>query len=154
MPVLLCNETLIHFAIARPSVQSSYPHSKLVTAKLTAAPQPSTTTGPGWSRPSSVAPGLQPTTTPNGVSAQASSSRSSRDQLPLRMVPPQLPHAGTVIQPQPRAASQISQTDGMTSGKSVWGNLRSSASLPSGVRAQNEFPTAAEVAQGSSLVHN
>ncbi|KAK0465297.1 uncharacterized protein EV420DRAFT_1513795 [Desarmillaria tabescens] len=54
-----------------------------------------------------------------------------------------------VIQPQPRAASQISQTDGMTSGKSVWGNLRSSASLPSGVRAQSEFPTAAEVAQVS-----
>ncbi|PBK77084.1 hypothetical protein ARMSODRAFT_1079148 [Armillaria solidipes] len=134
---------------ARPSVQSSYPHSKLVTAKLTAAPQPSTTTGPGWSRPSSVAPGLQPTTTPNGVSVQASSSSQFKGPATSTHGPPQLPHAGTVIQPQPRAASQISQTDGMTSGKSVWGNLRSSASLPSGVRAQSEFPTAAEVAQVS-----
>ncbi|KAG7450247.1 uncharacterized protein BT62DRAFT_1072351 [Guyanagaster necrorhizus] len=134
---------------ARPSVQSSYPHSRLVTAKLTAAPQPSTTTGPGWSRPSSVAPGLQPTPTPNGIATQSSSSSQPKGPATSAPGPPQLPHAGMVIQPQPRAATQISQTDGMTSGKSVWGNLRSSNSLPSGVRVQSEFPTAAEVAQVS-----
>ncbi|KAK0208481.1 hypothetical protein DFS33DRAFT_1303853 [Desarmillaria ectypa] len=134
---------------ARPSVQSSYPHSRLVTAKLTAAPQPSTTTGPGWSRPSSVAPGLQPTTTPNVIPAQVTSSSQPKGPATSTHGPSQLPHAGMVIQPQPRAASQISQTDGMTSGKSAWGNLRSSTSLPSGVRAQSGFPTAAEVAQVS-----
>jgi serine/arginine repetitive matrix protein 2 len=129
---------------ARPTAQNSASHSRLVTTKLTATPQASTT-GPGWSRPSSatasVAP--SPSSTPNANS-------SSQGPQPTA---PQLPHVGKVIQPQPRAVASGSQSGGSRqdvsggSNKPVWGNVKASTSKWN-AKVQNEFPTAAEVAQG------
>lgn len=108
--------------------------------------------GPGWSRPtSSPSPVALTNAVPN---------------LPVPSVPvmptaaPQLPHAGKVIQPQPRAAASSvptigSQKDSSTaSSKPVWGNVRptTNAPLKADLKAQNEFPTAAEVAQGMNPV--
>lgn len=133
-------------SIARPTAQPSASHSRLVTTKLTAAPQPSTTTGPGWSRPSSVnhsaASSPSPVANVNGPNSTA---------LPAA---PQLPHAGKIIQPQHRAAALTPAAAGSAkkegSGKPVWGNVRSGVSPPD-TRVQNDFPTAAEVANGEFL---
>jgi hypothetical protein len=118
-----------------------------VTTKLTATPQTSTT-GPGWSRPSSASPSIvpSPSSTPNANS-------SSQGPPPAA---PQLPHAGKVIQPQPRAIASGSQSgssrvDSSGSNKPVWGNVKAAASKWNS-RVQNDFPTAAEVAQG--MYHN
>ncbi|KAL1738969.1 hypothetical protein HDZ31DRAFT_69429, partial [Schizophyllum fasciatum] len=129
--------------IARPAVQTATSHSRLVTAKLTATPQPSTTTGPGWSRPGSAAP------------SHASSAPSPNPQPPHGAQPapgapaggssaaPALPHAGKVIQPQPRSA--VAPKDGPASGKApVWGAVKRPSEATFGV---SDFPTAAEVAQ-------
>lgn len=121
-----------------------------MTTKLTATPQPSSTTGPGWSRPSSAAPPVAAgtTSTPNGISALPSS-------LPQIPTAPQLPQAGKVIQPQPRSVTVGgSQRDSAgSSSKPVWGNLRATATTPQrpDLKVQNDFPTAAEVAQGTHL---
>jgi serine/arginine repetitive matrix protein 2 len=131
-------------SVARPAHQNSTSHSRLVTTKLTATPQASTT-GPGWSRPSSATPPVapSPSSTPNA---------SSSSQAP-QPTAPQLPHAGKVIQPQPRAVASGSQSgasrgDGSGgSNKTVWGNVKTSASKWN-TKVQDEFPTAAEVAQG------
>ncbi|KII93639.1 hypothetical protein PLICRDRAFT_171368 [Plicaturopsis crispa FD-325 SS-3] len=125
----------------RPSVQPSPSHSRLVTTKLTATPQPSTTTGPGWTRPSSAAPTPSPSATP---------SVNTPAPVPVPAAP-QLPHAGKVIQPQPRAATQTAlpalSKDGSGSGsKPAWGNVKAAANAAA--KLQNDFPTAAEVAQG------
>ena len=62
---------------------------------------------------------------------------------------PQLPHAGKVIQPQHRAAAPAPAAKKEGSGKPVWANVRSSG-FPPDTRVQNDFPTAAEVANGES----
>ncbi|THH19734.1 hypothetical protein EW146_g1504 [Bondarzewia mesenterica] len=135
---------------AKPAPQPTIPHSRLVTTKLTALPQLSTTTGPGWSRPSSTAPSATPSVAPSP--APAGSSSNPNPPAPASHLPPQLPHAGKVIQPQPRGISPSSAAKESTNGsnKLVWGNLRggSRATATSDAKVQNDFPTAAEAAQG------
>jgi len=141
---------ILHTLLARPPTQSSS-HPRLITTKLTATPQPSSTPGPGWSRPSSVTP---PVSTPalNGNPTPAQSA--TNPPIPSA---PQLPHVGKVIQPQPRSAAQASNfkdaisTTGSALNKPVWGNLR--ANLPrSDLTVHNDFPTAAEVAHGMFII--
>ena len=134
---------------ARPSVQPTSSHSRLVTAKLTASTVVSASTA-GWSRPSSVAPspanGNTPSSTsplPTGSSTQTSSTAA-----------PQLPHVGKVIQPQPRApgAQLVSLQKEAGGSKAVWGNAKPPTVLPIRPDIQtNDFPTAAEVANGRPL---
>ncbi|KAK7463860.1 hypothetical protein VKT23_005795 [Stygiomarasmius scandens] len=145
-PASSSSSTKLASSIARPPTQSSS-HPRLITTKLTATPQPSSTPGPGWSRPSSVTP---PVSTPalNGNPTPAQSA--TNPPIPSA---PQLPHVGKVIQPQPRSAAQASNfkdaisTNSSALNKPVWGNLR--ANLPhSDLTVHNDFPTAAEVAHG------
>ncbi|KAF8168297.1 hypothetical protein B0H34DRAFT_684989 [Crassisporium funariophilum] len=129
--------------VARPSIQPTSSHSRLVTAKLTASPAVSSSTA-GWSRPSSVAP------------SPATNSPSSTSPLPTAAPTqsattsaPQLPHVGKVIQPQPRAAIVQPTASLKESGNSkpVWGNVKP-PNVPSiwpDIQA-SDFPTAAEVA--------
>jgi serine/arginine repetitive matrix protein 2 len=126
-------------------------HSRLVTGKLTRLPSSSTGTGAGWTRPSSTTPSLAPSPVSGGVSSVPPSAPA-----PIPHGPPQLPHAGKVIQPQPRGATQIPSTPKLEptncSSKPAWRNVRqggtsSAVGPPLGV--QSEFPTAAEVAQGA-----
>lgn len=57
-----------------------------------------------------------------------------------------MPAVGKVIQPQARSA--LKPKDGLGgSGKPAWGNVQS-ASVEAALRAQNDFPTAAEAAKG------
>lgn len=127
---------------ARPPPQPSTSHSRLVTAKLTSTAQLSSTTGSGWSRPSSATP---------PVSATPSTSSNAPPPQPPAPTPavPQFPHAGKVIQPQPRNAlpssSPLVKKD--PSAKPAWGNAKS-LPVTSESTARNDFPTAAEVAQG------
>lgn len=142
MSSLFLSSILSPLPTARPAPQLSTSHSKLVTAKLTSTAPLSTTTGPGWSRPSSATP---------PVSATPSSSSNAPPPQPPAPTPavPPFPHAGKVIQPQPRNAipssSPLVKKD--TSAKPAWGN---SKPLPvtSDNTPRSDFPTAAEVAQG------
>ncbi|KAF8845315.1 hypothetical protein BDN67DRAFT_448473 [Paxillus ammoniavirescens] len=124
----------------RPAPQPSGSHSKLVTAKLTSTAQLSTTTAPGWSRPSSATPPVS--ATPSG------SSNAPPQTTPAAL---HLPHAGKVIQPQPRRAivssSSLVKKDS-SSIKPAWGNAKSLSVNVFTDNARNDFPTAAEVAQG------
>jgi hypothetical protein len=126
-------------------------HSRLVTTKLTKLPSSSTGGGTGWTRPSSTTPSLAPSPVSGSVS-----SAPPVAPAPVSHGPPQLPHVGNVIQPQPRGAIQAplapkpEASNG--SSKPVWRNVKqggnsSGAGPPLGV--QSEFPTAAEVAQGA-----
>jgi serine/arginine repetitive matrix protein 2 len=130
--------------IARPTVQVSASHSRLVTTKLTATPQPSTTTGPGWSLPSSVNPSVSPSPPASNANGPSVASAPAA---------PQLPHAGKVIQPQHRATTNSGSLKKDGSGKPVWGNVRGGVSSPD-TRVQDDFPTAAEVANGTFHVQS
>jgi serine/arginine repetitive matrix protein 2 len=126
---------------ARPAVQPSASHSRLVTTKLTATPPYSSNSGSSWSRPSSATP-----------PAPSSSSQSNAPPPGPLISAPQLPQAGKVIQPQPRATTSNasasgSQKDGSGNSKPAWGNLRNAA--PPAQTTTTDFPTAAEVAQGN-----
>ncbi|KAL4069454.1 hypothetical protein J3A83DRAFT_3562185 [Scleroderma citrinum] len=127
----------------RPSTQPSASHSRLVTAKLTStAPLPATT-GSTWSRPSSATPSV------SSATPIPSSGQPSQPPGPAPTAP-QLPHIGKVIQPQPRhtpaSAASLTKKDG-SSAKPVWGASRPTAGVSFTDNA-NDFPTAAEVAQG------
>jgi hypothetical protein len=128
---------------ARPTPQPSGSHSKLVTAKLTSTAQLSTTTTPGWSRPSSATPPVS--ATPSGSSNAPPQTHTSTPAAH------HLPHAGKVIQPQPRRAivssSSLVKKDS-SSIKPAWGNAKSLSVNVFTDNARNDFPTAAEVAQG------
>ncbi|KAI5829426.1 hypothetical protein K523DRAFT_274556 [Schizophyllum commune Tattone D] len=127
--------------IARPAVQTATSHSRLVTAKLTATPQPSTTTGPGWSRPGSAAPSH----TSSAPSPNPQSQPVPGAPTPGSSAAPALPHAGKVIQPQPRSA--VASKDGPAGGKGpVWGAVKRPSEATFGT---SDFPTAAEVAQAA-----
>ena len=110
-----------------------------MTAKLTATPQPSTA---GWSRPPSAVSSTAPTPLPlvgqKSVAAPATSSGVAPVPLP----------GGKVIHPQPRSSQDVFSTKRDSSAKPAWGAVSGVApiSRPGGV--QEEFPTAAEVAQG------
>ncbi|KAJ7597636.1 hypothetical protein C8J56DRAFT_851966 [Mycena floridula] len=128
---------------SRPQIPATSATSRLVTTKLTAAPQPSTSTGPGWSRPSSATPpvatGSSSPTHPSG-SSQIASGTSSTPAA----------HVSKLIQPQPKNAMAPGALRDMGSGSSkpVWGNVKSAATRAD-TKVQNDFPTAAEVAQVS-----
>lgn len=129
--------------LARPPTQPASSHSKLVTTKLTAAPAISTSTA-GWSRPSSVAP-------PPATNSPSNDPLPSITSTTAATSVPQLPHAGKVIQPQPRAAVAqpgTSQRETAVGTKPVWGNVKLSTAtaLRPDVKP-NDFPTAAEVAK-------
>ncbi|KAH9890956.1 hypothetical protein C8Q73DRAFT_734645 [Cubamyces lactineus] len=127
----------------KPVLQTSTSHPRLVTAKLTATPQPSTTTGPGWSRPSSAVPSTTPTPLPSGNGKPTSSPAAASGIIPLP------PPGGKVIQPQPRSAQDAVPPKKDIANKPAWGNAKSTPlNAPKPVGVQKEFPTAAEVAQG------
>jgi serine/arginine repetitive matrix protein 2 len=123
-------------------------HTRLVT-KLTKLPSSSAGTSPGWTRPSSTTPSLAPSPVSGGVSVAPPPA-----PVPASHGPPQLPHVGKVIQPQPRGAIQTptpKPEPANGSSKPAWRNVKQGGSTtgvgpPLGV--QSEFPTAAEVAQG------
>ncbi|KAK2462059.1 hypothetical protein APHAL10511_006522 [Amanita phalloides] len=144
---------------SRPPAQASSSHPRLVTTKLTAtAPIPSSVAG--WSRPSSTAPPAPATSTnsPNGTTPAPSvpaTTTSSASALTA-------PHPNKVIQPGSRSVlhQQVVANTGSNKdagsgsgssagppGKPAWSNVKSSAARLD-VTA-NDFPTAAEVAQGA-----
>lgn len=136
---LSLNLTLVLFHAAKPVLQPAVSLSRLVTTKLTAVLPTSTLTGPGWSRPTSVTPVASTSNSPPGGTPSGSVSSA-----------PQLPHVGKVIQPQPRGSS-VGKKDGVAPNQPVWGRVKGSGnSLNTDV--QNDFPTAAEVAQGMCFV--
>ncbi|OBZ78955.1 hypothetical protein A0H81_00511 [Grifola frondosa] len=131
----------------KPVAQTAPSHSRLVTTKLTASPQPSTTTGPGWSRPSSAVPSgaITPLSATNVIPPPLPSSATASHSAPVPAP------VGKVIQPQPRGPPEaaIGSVKKEGAGKSVWANTKLTAAVVSKPdRVQAEFPTAAEVAQG------
>ncbi|KAF8898387.1 hypothetical protein BD779DRAFT_1666247 [Infundibulicybe gibba] len=146
---------------ARPQAPASTSHPRLVTTKLTASNPSSSTTGPGWSRPSSATP---PTTNgtpaPNGGTSLLSSPIPAPASASSPSAAPQLPAAGKVIQPQPRALlvqhGAVGTGESKAPSKPVWGNIKMAAGSPPhpDARVQNDFPTAAEVAQVAETVRN
>ncbi|KAG2117858.1 uncharacterized protein F5147DRAFT_626942 [Suillus discolor] len=139
-------------APVRPVAPPISTHSRLVTTKLTAAPVSSTTTGPGWSRPPSAAPPVSstPSTSSNGPPPQPLPHAAAPAPVSIPAAP-QLPVAGKVIQPQPRAIPSTSSATGKkdTTSKPAWGHLKVVAPvlLPDSA-GPSDFPTAAEVAHG------
>ncbi|KAF9557882.1 hypothetical protein CPC08DRAFT_32029 [Agrocybe pediades] len=134
-------------AVSRPSVQPTSSHSRLVTTKLTASPAVTSSTA-GWSRPSSVAPSpatnspISTSPLPTAAASQLSSTAA-----------PQLPHAGKVILPQPRAnmAQPNSSQRDAGSAKPVWGNVKPPIAATTRLDIEpSDFPTAAEVANVAS----
>ena len=122
-------------------------HPRLVT-KLTKLPSSSASTGQGWTRPSSTTPSLAPSPVSGGVSVGPPPG-----PVPVSHGPPQLPHAGKVIQPQPRGVIQTPSApkpeSANGSNKPAWRNVKqggSTTGVGPPLGAQNEFPTAAEVA--------
>ncbi|KAJ7785966.1 hypothetical protein B0H16DRAFT_1708191 [Mycena metata] len=128
--------------VSRPQTQATTSHSRLVTTKLTAAPQSLSAPGTGWSRPPSAtppAPGASGATNPNGPTAPAASDAPSSSSSG--------PQPKPVAQPQPRPVPSRglgSLRDG--AGKPVWGSARSQQQQRPDMSSQSDFPTAAEVA--------
>jgi serine/arginine repetitive matrix protein 2 len=141
--------------LAKSPPPSAPSHSRLVTTKLTKLPSSSTGTGTGWTRPPSTTPSLAP----SPVSGTVSSAAPPLAPAPISHGPPQLPHVGKVIQPQPRGAIQAplapKPEPSNGSSKPAWRNVRQSGNN-SGPEpppeVQSEFPTAAEVAQGAFVL--
>ncbi|KAG6866820.1 hypothetical protein C0991_008756 [Blastosporella zonata] len=138
-------------ALVRPQTQPTASHSRLVTAKLTSTSPASSVSGAGWSRPSSAAPqNATGTHSPNNSSPPLPTTSLAINSSATGA--PQLPHAGKVIQPQPRTVSALpglSQKDPTGPAKPVWGNMKSTTT-PKAIDVRNDFPTAAEVAQVAS----
>ncbi|GBE78105.1 predicted protein [Sparassis crispa] len=129
----------------KPVLQMPPSHSRLVTTKLTATPQPSTTTGPGWSRPSSTVSSVAPTP------ISATNPKTPAVPTPAPSHPaPQPTTVGKVIQPQPRSVSDISGgiNKKPSSSRSAWGNAKVVPAVVQLDAVAADFPTAAEVAQG------
>lgn len=137
-------------APVRPVAPPISSHSRLVTTKLTAAPVLSTTTGPGWSRPPSAAPPVSstPSSSSNGPPPQPLPHAAAPAPVSVPAAP-QLPVAGKVIQPQPRAIASASSATGKkdTVSKPAWGHPKVVAPVlfPDSA-GPSDFPTAAEVA--------
>ncbi|TDL28821.1 hypothetical protein BD410DRAFT_247108 [Rickenella mellea] len=127
--------------VVRPTPQTAQSHSRLVTAKLTAVPLSSASTGQGWSRPNSA--------TPPAVPPLTSSSSASLNPTPAAASTshgaPHLPVAGKVIQPQARPPK--SKADNSIS-KPAWGSVPSGIQATT-IRTQSDFPTAAEASKGA-----
>jgi serine/arginine repetitive matrix protein 2 len=135
--------------LAKSPPPTATSHPRLVT-KLTKLPASSAGTSSGWTRPSSTTPSLAPSPVSGGVPVA-----SPPAPAPASHGPPQLPHVGKVIQPQPRGAIQTPSTSKSESAngssKLAWRNVKPGGSTP-GVGpppgVHSEFPTAAE-AQGA-----
>ncbi|KAJ7666445.1 hypothetical protein B0H17DRAFT_1089819 [Mycena rosella] len=114
--------------ISRPQAQPTASHSRLVTTKLTAAPQTLSPAGP-------VNGSTAPATSASGDPATASGASQ---------------HAGSAIQSQPRplpargGGSRESVQSGAGVGKPVWGKPQQQQRPD--MTSQSDFPTAAEVA--------
>lgn len=129
-------------------MQASSSHSRLVTTKLTATPQPSTTTGPGWSRASSATPPVAnsaSTGLPNGNTSNVNGSSSANHSNSIAV------QSGGLHQPQPRSSMSMPGNLKDAGGKPVWGNVRGASGGAATRAVQNDFPTAAEVAQGACV---
>ncbi|KAJ7462711.1 hypothetical protein B0H11DRAFT_2053948 [Mycena galericulata] len=130
--------------ISRPQTQTTASHSRLVTTKLTAAPQSLSAAGPGWSRPPSATPPASTATSVNGAAAPTTTA-SGPDAPTSTNGPP-------VIQTQPRplpargSGSREGAHSGAGSGKPVWGNTKAPQQQRPDMTSQSDFPTAAEVA--------
>ncbi|KAJ7456666.1 hypothetical protein FB451DRAFT_1276775 [Mycena latifolia] len=132
--------------VSRPQAQPTTSHSRLVTTKLTAAPQTLSPAGPGWSRPSSATPPATTVATVNGAVSTTSNSGDPATSSGGSQ------HAGSAIQPQPRAmpargggSRENAPSGGGGVGKPVWGNTKPQQQRPD-MTSQSDFPTAAEVA--------
>ncbi|KAG6832239.1 hypothetical protein H0H92_004204 [Tricholoma furcatifolium] len=129
------NSTATSSPISQPAIKAGVP-----------APS---STGAGWSRPSSAAPNNAPGAhSPHDSSPPLPASSLATTASPSGA--PQLPHAGKVIQPQPRTATSIgnlSQKDTLVS-KPVWGNPKPAATSR-WTDVRDDFPTAAEVAKAT-----
>lgn len=136
--------------IEKPVLQQASSHSRLVTTKLTATPPTSTTTGPGWSRPSSTVSSGAPTplSSTNVKPPSAGSTPAPGHPAPL---PAPL---GKIIQPQPRNIPEQlgNSVKKDASGKSAWGNAKVAVASANNQSTPTDFPTAAEVAQGKKSV--
>ncbi|KAJ7071535.1 hypothetical protein C8F01DRAFT_439702 [Mycena amicta] len=111
--------------VSRPTSQSTA-HSRLVTTKLTTAPQ-GLSTGPGWSRPSSATPPASTTPSINGAGPGDASTST----------------APSAIQSQSRPTRPRDNAN--AANKLAWGSPKLNQLHPN-VASQMEFPTAAEVA--------
>ncbi|KAI0374436.1 hypothetical protein BV20DRAFT_987685 [Pilatotrama ljubarskyi] len=131
-------------ASQKPVLQSAPSHSRLVTAKLTATPQPSIA-GPGWSRPSSAVPSTAPTPLP-AASNKASPGPNATAGGPALLSPQPV---GKAIQQQSRPSQDAAPQRREATARPVWGGAKG-AVVPSPKidSAKADFPTAAEVAQG------
>ncbi|KAF9459459.1 hypothetical protein BDZ94DRAFT_1381882 [Collybia nuda] len=134
-----------------PSSSSGSTTAKVVgpifTTKLTSTSPASSASGTGWSRPSSAAP-------PNTMGSQSPNSNSPLLPTASPNASPgasQLQHASKLVQPQPRAIlvqqGALNKDIGAGSNKPAWGNVKSTTLSQRGSIRQNDFPTAAEVAQ-------
>ncbi|KAF7339937.1 hypothetical protein MVEN_01911300 [Mycena venus] len=134
--------------VSRPQTQTATSHSRLVTTKLTAAPQSLSAPGSGWSRPSSATPpATTATTNINGAAPTTPGDSASSSSGP------QHSHAASVIQPQPRsmpmrgAGSRENAHSAGGVGKPVWGTTpKAHQQQRPDMTSQSDFPTAAEVA--------
>lgn len=135
-------------AAEKPVLQTAPSHSKLVTTKLTADTPRSSTTGPGWSRPSSTSSSIAAAPAASaGAKPTPTATAATSHGIPLPAP------VGKVIQPQPRAADSpaVLRRDGIN--KPAWRSTPTTvAYAPNVDGVQDEFPTAAEVAQGSSQI--
>ncbi|CAL1696425.1 unnamed protein product [Somion occarium] len=123
----------------KPNLQATPSHSRLVTAKLTAGPQPSTLTGPGWSRPPST-----------GSSVPTPVSNTNPKPTPLPAPTLSQPSAGKVPPSQSRTPLEgpTSSLKKDAGSRPAWGHSKlPGATLGSADAVQNDFPTAAESAQ-------
>ncbi|KAJ7655143.1 hypothetical protein DFH06DRAFT_1474198 [Mycena polygramma] len=132
--------------VSRPQTQTAPSHSRLVTTKLTAAPQSLSAPGTGWSRPSSATPPAA-SATANGAAAPTTPGSGDPSSSASG---PQHPHPSSLAQPQsrPMPSRGLGSRDpggGSGAGKPVWGSARSQQQRPD-MTSQSDFPTAAEVA--------
>ena len=139
---------------ARPQTQVVPSYSRLVTTKLTSASSVSSTSGVGWSRPSSTAPSNHTGSHSPTNESQALPSGNASTTPGMS----QLPQASKAIQPQPQTAVlgpglSSKNTTGERSNKPVWGHSRQTTALKP-PDARQDFPTAAEVAHGMYYAKN
>ena len=132
------NNTLHH--LEKPVLQTATAHPRLVTAKLTATPQPSSA---GWSRPSSAVSAGTP------APLSTTNQKTVPGTVPGAGVVPVPPPGGKVIHPQPRAGQDTLPAKRDASAKPAWGNTKGSSAPATRSGVQSEFPTAAEVAQST-----
>ncbi|KAF8528071.1 hypothetical protein BU17DRAFT_81297 [Hysterangium stoloniferum] len=132
-----------------PSTDRPAP-SRLVTAKLTAIPQPSVSSTSGWLRtgtPGSSAGPTPPSSSPQPLLHDAASTPSLQQSVKRRPGESPIPN-GHSIPVSSQSSQQGKPVWGKVSGASPRGGLNNSGP---GLEIQNDFPTAAEAAHGRKL---